>query len=120
MGVIRMFTSFNEPSRLEYKSKSSLLFWLNHIPYKGFLFEFFRSKFPRLSKYLVQEEVVVIPRIVEHPLVFRNLELAWKNTRRWMLGKQIVYRTSPAMKSMESIQTITGSRTQTFSLVKEI
>jgi len=72
-----MFTPFNEPIRLKYKQKSNLLFWLNHIPYKDFLFEFFRVKFPRLSKCLLQEEIIVIPRIVEYPLVFRNLELAY-------------------------------------------
>jgi len=71
-----VFTPFNEPLHLEYRLKSSLLSWLNHIPFKDSLCGFLMAKFPRLSRHFIQEEVVIIPRIVEHPWVFRNLELS--------------------------------------------
>jgi len=67
-----MIYPLNEPITVECKIKPKYLAFLNHIPYKDYLFWFLKKKFAK--KELIETTVSINPRIVEHPLVFKNLE----------------------------------------------
>lgn len=66
---------FDEPIKLSYKIKSRILSILSYIPYKDYFFRFLMQKFPKFTKHFLGEEIHITSRIIEPPLIFRNLKL---------------------------------------------
>ena len=67
-----MIYPLNEPISVRYKLKPRVLSFLNRIPYKDSFLLFLKRKFSNLNR-LMDEEITINSRIIEHPLVFRDL-----------------------------------------------
>jgi len=63
---------FNEPIYIEYKVKSKIFSLLNHFP---LIKKTIMVKLPFLGNKIMERKFVVNERIVENPLIFRNLNL---------------------------------------------
>lgn len=71
---VRMLYPFNEPIQVNYKMKKKFLSFLNKLPYRNYFLLFLKNKCQKLSKW-IDEEIYVNERIVEHGLIFKNIEL---------------------------------------------